>query len=164
MHEISLQPKSRTWSENLSNNTKSLKIEQYVKLALISTDTVTPAETYLAPVPETTEWTWLSLRHSAKCVVSGSGAGGRNKHTMQQVSVIVKHLYSNEYFFKHCKKAKAQKWMILLCMNVCVDFCNDKYFCYLHYYLISKKIKHSEIMLLSCTLKILYNSKNDMCK
>lgn len=87
-----------------------------------------------------------------------------NTQCIEQVSVIVKHLYSNEYFFKHCKKAKAQKWMILLCMNVCVDFFNDKYFCYLHYYLISKKIKHSEIMLLSCTLKILYNSKNDMCK
>lgn len=105
------------------------------------TDTVTPAETYLAPVPETTEWTWPSLRHSAECVVSGSGAGGLNKHTMQQVSVIVKHLYSNEYFFKHCKIAKARKWLNLLCMIKYVVFFTTIYIPFLHYHLISQKIK-----------------------
>lgn len=65
-----------------------------------------------------------------------------NTQCIEQVSVIVKHLYSNEYFFKHCKIAKARKWLNLLCMIKYVVFFTTIYIRYLYYQLKSQKIKH----------------------
>lgn len=64
-----------------------------------------------------------------------------NTQCIEQVSVIVKHLYLNEYFFKHCKIAKARKWLNLLCMIKYVVFFTTIYIRFLHNHLISQKIK-----------------------